>query len=113
MTTSRQKGNYYARRSKEWLEKQGWVVAKTETSKNCGAFTIRQDLWGSDYMAINGKEIMFIQVKFLADEKDTGSVSHAKAEFNKYPFPKCVKRVVHLWRLRKKEPIIIEVEDIK
>ena len=110
MTTNRQKGNYYARRSKEWLEKQGWVVAKTETSRFTGKFMMRNDLWGSDYMAINGKEIMFIQVKFLADEGDSSNVNKAKAEFSKYPFPKCVKRVVHLWRLRKKEPIIIDIK---
>ena len=104
--SNRSKGNYYARKSKKWLEGQGWLVAKTEVAKYCGKFIIRQDLWGSDYMAINGKEIMFIQVKFIENEKDYSSVYHAKAEFAKYPFPKCVKKVIHLWRLRIKEPII-------
>ena len=92
------KGNYYKRKTKDWYEKQGYVVQLTEFA--CGMIIRGRQIWrkvdifGSDGIAIDGKEIIFWNSK-ATDEFVKDGVSKmkstAKIEFAKYPFPQFVK----------------------
>ena len=52
MKSNRAKGNYYAKKTKDLLEKEGWVVANTETTKMAWIkgrmIPIHTDIWASD-----------------------------------------------------------------
>lgn len=115
-TTSR--GNYYKRKSKQYYENLGYTVQLTEFM--CGmvikgrCIYRKIDIFGSDGIAMNGKEIIFWNSKHLseatqndANNRNTQLREGAK-EFNKYPFPETVKKQLILWQPRKK-PTIIEV----
>lgn len=111
-TTSR--GNAYKKKTQEYFQSLGYVVQLTEfnTARMIGPgrhIYVKKDVFGSDMIAMNGKEILFINSKHgttasgLADSKASG-----KKDFNKYPFPPCVRRVIAFWEPRKKV-VLIEV----
>lgn len=111
-TTSR--GNYYKRKSKEYYESLGYVVQLTEFA--CGMIIKGRciyrkiDIFGSDGIAMNGNEIIFWNSKATTPKVKDGVLkmkSSAKLEFEKYPFPKTVKRQAIIWQPREK-PIIYE-----
>ena len=80
-TTSR--GNYYKRRTKEWYEKQGFVCQLSEFT--CGIMAGRKtfyrkvDLFGSDLICMNGKEIVFTNSKATTEDREDG-ISKMKSE---------------------------------
>lgn len=108
------KGNYYKRKTREYLEKLGYTVQLTEfvSSRPIGngkMIWTKKDVFGSDMIAMNGKEIIFANAK-ATDDKNVGISWHkstGKSEFSKYPFPPCVKRQLYIWEPRK-QPIIID-----
>jgi hypothetical protein len=61
------------------------------------------DIWASDLIAMNAKEIIFIQVKTHVTD-----VSHAKRDFDKIIWAKGVKKYIVRWELRAREPIIVK-----
>jgi hypothetical protein len=101
----RQKGQRNKLKTKKWLEVQGYVVENSEVNKICffnkKLFAVHKDLFGSDLLAMNGKEIIFVQCK----TNKVDMLSGVK-EFAKYPFPSFIQRWVVRWELRAKEPII-------
>jgi hypothetical protein len=105
MTSNRQIGQRNKLKTKKWLEQQGYVVANSEVNKVCffkgKLFCVHQDLFGSDLIAMNKVEIVFVQCKSVK-----GDMSKAEKEFAKYPFPFFVKRWVVCWELRAREPIV-------
>jgi len=114
MASTTSKGNYYKRRSKEYYEKLGYVVQLTEFT--CAlvvkgrCFYRKIDIFGSDGIAMNGSEIIFWNSKATDPSVKDGvskMKSSAKIEFEKYPFPPCVKRQAIIWQPRQK-PIIYE-----
>jgi len=113
MASSVSRGNYYKKKSKEHYEKLGYTVQITEFM--CGRQIApgkiiyqKRDVFGSDGIAMNGKEIIFWNSK----STDVGQISWlectGRKEFEKYPFPDCVKRQLIIWEPKKK-PKIIEV----
>lgn len=120
------RGNYYKRKTKEWMEKEGYVceyleklqrIYTTEKAKDKKGkeikkgkiIYIKRDLFGADLLCLGKGDIIFIQVK--SGKKDTGiNIKKAYEEFNKYPFPEYVKRWIVVWRERAREPEIIEVK---
>lgn len=112
-TTS--KGNYYKRRTKEYLEKLGYTVQLTEftTTRHIGGgkvIYVKKDVFGSDGIAMNGQDIIFWNAKATTPEREQGINKHkssGKLEFAKYPFPTSVKRHLYIWEPRK-QPIIID-----
>jgi len=114
MKTTRQKGNYYRLKTKHWLEAHGWTVQVSERKKinyfrdrktgELKQFYAPIDLFGADLVAMNGQNIVFVQVK--AGKKN---IAQARAEFLSYPFPKCVWRWIVSWKPKAREP---EVEEI-
>lgn len=115
MASTTSKGNYYKRRSKEYYEKLGYNVQLTEfvcaTVIKGKCFYRKIDIFGSDGIAINGKEIIFWNSKATSNDRENGiskMKSECKKEFEKYPFPKCVKKQAIIW-LPRKQPIIYDL----
>jgi hypothetical protein len=94
-------------KTKKWLEKLGYRVENSEVNKICyfggRLVAVHKDLVGSDLLAMNGKDIIFVQCK-----TNKTDMSDGKKEFEKYPFPEFVKLWVVRWEARVKEPIIIK-----
>jgi hypothetical protein len=70
----------------------------------------KRDVFGSDGIAMNGKEIIFWNSKHCTtDDKNNidTQIRKAKKDFN-YPFPITVKRQIVMWKPKQK-PIIIEI----
>ena len=107
-TTSR--GNYYKRKSKEYYEKLGFTVQITEfmcalvIKGKC--FYRKIDVFGADGISMNGKEIIFWNSKHTLGGDIRFEKHSGKKDFNKYPFPECVKRQLIIWEPRKKPTII-------
>jgi len=113
MPSTVSRGNYYKRKSKEWYEKQGYTVQLTEfmcaTVVKGRCFYRKIDIFGSDGIAMNGKEIIFWNSKATTPDRKDGIAkmkSKTKLEFEKYPFPKSVKRQAIIWQPRQK-PLIV------
>ena len=114
MASTNSKGNYYKRKSKVYYESLGYTVQLTEfvCSMIIKGHTIYRkiDIFGSDGVAMNSEEIIFWNSKATTEDREDGIIkmkSEAKKEFEKYPFPKCVKRQAIIWLPRKK-PIIYD-----
>ena len=105
MTSNRQIGIRNRTKTKKWLEVQGYIVEVSEVNKICyfggRLVAVHKDLFGSDLLAMNGNEIVFIQCKSNKD-----NISSAIKEFSKYPFPASVQKWVICWELRARTPII-------
>lgn len=113
MSSTVSRGNMYKKKTQEYYQALGYVVQLTEfnTVRFIGPnkkIFVKKDVFGSDGIAMNGKEIIFWNSKHgttasgLADSKASG-----KADFAKYPFPPSVKRQIVFWEPRKK-PVIID-----
>lgn len=103
------KGNYYKLRTKKWLEKKGYQVAFLERmmwifTKDKKMIPIKKDQFGSDLLAVNEDQIIFVQVKF-----NRSNVADAHKEFAKYTFPKFADKWIVVWEVRAREPEVIEV----
>jgi len=109
MPTKKQKGNYYQKRTKDWFIKEGYAVYIMENKRSIylpktGTVLYQTyDIAGSDLMAMNGEEIIFIQVKSNASDINKGM-----KELNAHPYPDFVKKIVVLWELRSREPNIYD-----
>lgn len=108
-TTSR--GNYYKRKTKVWFEKQGYTVQLTEflTTRFIGegkTIYVKKDVFGSDGIAMNGKEIIFWNAKHTLGGDIRFEKHGAKKDFAKYPFPPCVKLQAIIWQPRQKPTVI-------
>lgn len=108
-TTSR--GNYYKGRTKKFYEALGYQVQITEfmTTLVFGDKKIfkKIDIFGSDMIAMNGDEILFINSKHFTDPKSRkDQIYQGKKEFEKYQFPQQVKRILVMWEPKKKPEII-------
>jgi len=116
MPSTVKRGNYYKRKSKEYYESLGYIVQLTEfmcaTVIKGRCFYRKIDIFGADGIAMNGNEIIFWNSKATTPEVKDGvskMKSSAKIEFEKYPFPKCVKLQAIIWQPREK-PIIYNYE---
>lgn len=104
------KGSYYKLRTKRWLEAQGYVVAYLErllwipNKKDLSRMIpVKQDQLGSDLLAMNVEELIFVQVKL-----GTSGVAKAVKTFATFPFPPTVQRWVVCWTPRAREPHVID-----
>ena len=106
--TKRTKGKYYERKTKLYYEKKGYAVYNLENSKTIwtpkGMIFRTSDICGADLLAMNGTEIIFIQVK-----SNKAHISSGKKELLAHPFPPFVKKQVLLWEVRNKIPLIWEL----
>lgn len=107
MATKQSKGNYYRLKTKKFLEADGYEVANAEVKKPVpikGRLVwIATDIFASDLIAMNGKEILFVQVK--ANRTD---ISKAVIAFSKHKFPKTIRKIAVWWPPRAAVPEIFE-----
>lgn len=124
------KGNYYKRRTKDWYEKQGYVVEGIEKSykiydkKNDKIIFVKRDLWGGDLVAckkcskkttifsdyhtnINATQDEMIWIQVKSNKVD---INKGLKELEKSPLPSFVKKIVVYWPERAREPEIYECE---
>ena len=114
MPSATKTGNYYKTRTKKWLEKDGWTVANMETQfrivtkdKKTGAdkvIFVKRDTFGADLMAMNGSQMLFVQVK-----TNKGDMAAGLKELAKHPYPSFVELWVVRWEPRAREPEVAEV----
>lgn len=100
----RSSGNYYLGKSKKFFEADGWTVQKCEVKYKVPgrSIWIKKDLFASDLLMMNGKEIIFVNVTVK------GHVAEHIHRFEEYPFPDSVRRWVVYWDKGAKEPTIEE-----
>jgi hypothetical protein len=105
------KGNYYRLKTKKFYEADGYEVVTSEIRKPMPIkgklIWISVDIFASDLIAMNGEDMLFIQVK-----ANRGDVSKAVKEFEKHKFPPAsiVRRMVVWWPERAKAPEVFEVQ---
>jgi Holliday junction resolvase-like predicted endonuclease len=103
------KGNYYRKKTIDWLTEHGYDVAIFERNqriyqKDGSVINIKQDVWGCDLVAKNEDELIFIQCKSRAQDVNSGI-----KQMKKYKWPPFVKLQVIYWEERAKEPTVVEV----
>jgi len=105
------RGNYYKKKTKEWFLDRGYACDYVERYRKFfrdgQIFHIKEDLFGADGIALNGREIIFWNSKF-GKASDTEGVK----EMLKFPYPSFVKRWIVHWELRAKEPRITDVGEM-
>lgn len=108
-TTSR--GNYYKGKTKKYYEALGYQVQLTEftTMLLIGGRKIYKkiDIFGSDMIAMNDRDIIFINSKHAMTRESYNQVVYqGRKEFKKYRFPSFVKLELAVWETRKPPTII-------
>ena len=109
------KGNYYKRRTKVWLEGLGYSVEYTERlqrifTKDKRMLYRKEDIFASDGIAIGNNEIIFwnsiLTRHNLAD--------HIRG-YMAIPFPKCqhIKVWIIIWEKGDRFPDIYDMADVK
>ena len=94
---TRAKGKRSVKRTRDWLEGQGYVVESLERTTRfrgrAGGKT--HDVFGADLIARNEREILFVQVK-----SNPADFASGVRELEKGPWPRCdcVRRICVLWR---------------
>jgi hypothetical protein len=115
VTSTNARGNYYKNKTRDWYQERGYTVQLTEflTARPVGGGRIiysKKDVFGSDGISMNGKEIIFWNSKAASSHRQVIDLkSKGKKEFGNYPFPECVKLQLVIWEPRK-SPVIIKVE---
>ena len=111
MSNATQKGNRNRLKTKKYFEALGYDVAVAEQAKFCffgGKLRVfKKDLFGADLIAMDGKEIIFIQCKTTAPR-----IAECKREFAKWKYPASVvlKQAVVCWKPRARIPIITPIK---
>lgn len=91
------KGIYYKRKTKKYLEGLGFTVEYSERTIPISRYRfIRKDIFGADLIAMDGKEIWFVNSVF-----GMGNIAAHRKGFAQYPFPPHVKRIVVQWPVKR------------
>jgi len=110
MRTTKQKGDYYRRKTVNWLKDLGFQVETLEKLQRVYTggkiLFLKKDIWGSDLIAMNQDKLVFVQVKL-----NKKNISSAKIEFNKYIWPKCnkIEKWIVVWTPKQKQPEVIKL----
>lgn len=111
--SSAAKGQYWKTRTKKFLEAAGYQVAFMERvlwiQTPTGRVPVKKDQFASDLLAVNRKEIAFVQVKGGATGRS--NLAAARAAFAQFAFPAGTKQWVVLWKPRARAPEIVVVSE--
>lgn len=110
MVSSAQRGSYYRRRTKRWLESKGYHVAELE--KLYGIFRKgepprwrKQDQFGADLLAVSARSVIFVQCKGASAAR--GNFPDARRKFAQFQFPPWTRQWVIAWPSRSRVPRIV------
>lgn len=114
MVSTNSRGGYYRKKSEDYYRDLGYMVQTTEFI--CGRpiskdkiIYVKKDVFGSDFIAMNRNEIIFVNSKHTITGNTSVEKSRGKKEFEKYPFPPHVKLQLIIWQPRVKVPLIVEL----
>ena len=113
MRSAAAKGSYWKARTVKWLEARGYQVAYLErmffvwTPK--GQIATKRDQFASDLLAMNGDEIVFVQVKGGESRRD--GLAAARRKFAAFAFPRGTKQWLVLWAPKARQPEIEVVSE--
>jgi hypothetical protein len=113
MKSSAAKGSYWKSRTKKWLEGRGYQVAYLErmffiyTAR--GQMPVKRDQFGSDLLAVNATEIVFVQVKGGTTRRD--QLAAARRAFASFTFPAGTKQWLVFWAPKARQPEIEVVSE--
>jgi len=109
------KGNYYKKRTKDWLVGLGYVVEYTEKlqrifKKGGGILYVKRDLFQSDGIAIGNNEIIFWNSILTRHNL----AEHIK-NYARIPWPVCehIKVWIIVWEKGARQPEVIDMADVK
>lgn len=109
------KGAYYKARSRKWLMANGYQVADLEivrwlfTPK--GRIPVKRDQFGSDLLAVNESQIVFVQVKGGEAARGNGTFPEARRVFHQFTFPLSAACWVMAWAPGARMPRIVIVTE--
>lgn len=103
------KGDYYKIKTKKWFLSQGYQCEYLEKLQRIYSkgkiFYIKKDLFYSDGLAINDKEIIFWNSKLNRNHIAEGRNKYSLLNTPKSP---CIKKWLVIWKPRCANPDIIE-----
>ena len=103
------KGSYYKTKTKKWLQSRGRQVADMELYRRISdRGGIKVDQFGSDLLAMDAAELIFVQVKGGKDA--THQVAKACRAFGEFTFPTFVRLWIVCWPHRARAPRVWEVD---
>lgn len=116
MVSTTQRGNYYKKKTQRYYQNLGYTVELCEfittrpISKNKVIYE-KRDVFASDLIATNEKEILFINSKHFTSEKSKQvQIKQAEKKYSYFKIPNYAKKLLVFWELRNKIPDIIEVK---
>ena len=114
MATNVSRGAAAKGRTKKYLIERGWQVADLEVVRYIfgkgGRVPVKRDQFGSDLLAVNDLEVVFVQVK-SGKTAAGGTFPDARREFAKFTFPAGAVRRIIAWPPRARHPRVIDVLD--
>src|SRR3990167_1081199 len=112
MPSNAARGAAWKARSRRWLEAHGYVVVDLEIVRNIftprGMFSHKRDQLGADLMGVNADGYLWVQVKGYTVKRP--SLAKGRRDFAAFPKPPWTKKVIMLWKLRAREPEIVECQ---
>lgn len=112
MASNSSRGAYYKKRTKAWLIAKGYQVAALEVVRwvyrpGRPPMPVKRDQFGSDLLAMNAIEILFVQVKG-GKAAIGGTFPDARRKFAEHVFPPGARRIVVGWPPRARRPRVVE-----
>ncbi|CAB4187287.1 hypothetical protein UFOVP1601_17 [uncultured Caudovirales phage] len=112
MATNVSRGAAAKGRTKKYLQAQGYQVADLEVVRYIfgkgGRMPVKRDQFGSDLLAVNEREVVFVQVK-SGKSAAGGSFPDARREFAKHVFPHFATLLIVAWPPRARQPRLVLV----
>src|SRR3990167_6560638 len=110
MPSNAQRGAYWKKRSRRFLEAEGYIVVDLEIVRtvwiNGRMIPTKKDQLGADLMGVSAHGYIWVQVKGYTLTRP--SLAAAKRKFLAYPTPPNTTRCIMLWQLRGRTPEIID-----
>ena len=114
MVSSVARGNRYKAKTKQWFIKNGYIVELTEFTAvrfigKGKQIYVKKDILASDGIAYNDKEfILWNSKSVIKDQYVAREKSQGLKEYREIKTPPYIKKQLIIWKLRAKEPIVID-----
>jgi Holliday junction resolvase len=115
MASNRAKGNYYEKKSKDFLESKGYQVERALAKifwLHGRPISQHHDFFGLfDLIAVKEEEVLFVQVKFEGETHEGSSLYGEKmAKMKAFSAP-LGSKILHTWKLKGRKAVL-EVEEV-